>query len=325
MATIRDKRRAEWFWMNKAIMDDYGPKIGSHGIAVYAFLCRCANEQGHAIPSIRFIARQVNLSTNTVMKYLDILSAYHLIECKRRVDDAGDLTSTEYILLHPDSLEDSVGVSTSETPVSVVETGVSTVETPVSTSETPCVVEVSQPLRQVSQQLRYGVSTTETFQDPLNKKREEREDPPLPPMGAETPAAKPKRPRVQSQYTPGFLAWWSVYPATRRVSKPACFERWQADGLEPRSAELVAKIERLIVTAWKHKEPHFIKTSLPYLNEGRYDDDLVPLPEFPAREDTGLSAIGYQNGLNAYHALQKRREHHAGHGGQLPALPGRAE
>ena len=141
MARVRDRRQANWFWMNKNVLDDYGPKIGANGIAVYAFLARCANEQGHAIPSIRYIAKHVGLSTNTVMKYITILEDHGLIEAQKRRDEAGDMTSTEYILLTP-SLDEAIeGVSTSETP------------------KEP---EVSQPLGD-------RVSTSETFQEPLKK------------------------------------------------------------------------------------------------------------------------------------------------------------
>jgi hypothetical protein len=147
--------------------------------------------------------------------------------------------------------------------------------------------------------------------------------PPLPPVGEETQEPPPQRSRPQRQYPPGFLAWWEAYPPSRRVSKPTCLKVWLTNGLEPRSAELVAKIERLLQTSWKNKEPHFVKTSLPYLNEGRYDDDLVPLPTIPAREDTGLSEIGYQNGLAAHDALEAYRRHHAGHRSELLGLPDR--
>jgi DNA-binding transcriptional MocR family regulator len=172
MARVRDRREANWFWMNKAVLDTYGPRIGANGIAIYAFLARCANEQGHAIPSIRFIARHVALSTNTVMKYIDLLAEVGLIEAKTRRDKAGDMTSTEYVLLTPSEDDLETGVSTTETP-----------KWGVSTTETPLPLGVSQPVRQVSQPLQDRVSTSETFQEPLNKKEKNKDLPPLSPKG----------------------------------------------------------------------------------------------------------------------------------------------
>jgi hypothetical protein len=92
------------------------------------------------------------------MKYITILEDHGLIEAQKRRDEAGDMTSTEYILLTP-SLDDAIeGVSTSETPSDVSQPE----RHRVSTSETPKEPEVSQPLGD-------RVSTSETFQEPLNK------------------------------------------------------------------------------------------------------------------------------------------------------------
>ena len=84
--------------------------------------------------------------------------------------------------------------------------------------------------------------------------------------------------RSPRDYTPGFLAWWGAYPTDRRISKLECFKVWKQQNLEPRTAELVEKLERLKETTWKDCEPKYIKTALPYLNSGRYDDDLVSFP-----------------------------------------------
>ena len=97
--------------------------------------------------------------------------------------------------------------------------------------------------------------------------------------------------RRSREYTPGFLAWWSHYPTDRRISKPACFAVWQQHGLEARVDELCEKLDRLKETTWGHCERKYIKTSLPYLNSGRYDDDLMPLEEQTREEASDLAAI----------------------------------
>lgn len=115
----------------------------------------------------------------------------------------------------------------------------------------------------------------------------EKENPPTPFQG-DAPTeengavpAKGKRQRkiqtLRTDYSPGFLAWWGAYPPDRRFDKPICYKRWCELGLESRWQEQVEKIERLKLTTWKDCERKHVKTSLPYLNGGRWDDDLVPL------------------------------------------------
>lgn len=169
MARVRDRRQANWFWMNKDILDIYGPKIGANGIAIYAFLARCANEQGHAIPSIRFIAKHVDLSLNTVRKYLEVLEKVGLIATKLRYDRAGDFSSTEYVLLTPSDAE--------------LDGGGSTIEPPSSTIEPPARGGVVQPLK-------YGGATIEPFQEPLNKKTKDPDLTPLTPQGGKRTTSK---------------------------------------------------------------------------------------------------------------------------------------
>lgn len=130
-----------------------------------------------------------------------------------------------------------------------------------------------------------------------------------------TSARQKKHETHATPYSAGFQAWWQAYPPQRRLSKPACFRVWQTHGLEARTLELLEKLERLKETTWKHCEPHHIKTSLPYLNSGRYDDDLVPLPEIPPIEETGLSQIGYENAKASMRVLERilREENNNAH------------
>ena len=80
------------------------------------------------------------------------------------------------------------------------------------------------------------------------------------------------------EYSPGYLAFWDCYPHERRVSKPTCFQVWQRQALEVRTAEICEKVERLKATSWRGKEPTYIPNTTTWLNQGRYDDDLMPMP-----------------------------------------------
>lgn len=125
----------------------------------------------------------------------------------------------------------------------------------------------------------------------------------IPALKTETVNVKTKKPHSKD-YTPGFLAWWRAYPPSRRLDKPSCFAVWQREQLESRASELLEKLERLKETTWKHTDPHYIKTSLPYLNGGRYDDDLLPLPDMPTQQESGFSEQGYQSALASLKVME---------------------
>lgn len=187
----------------------------------------------------------------------------------------------------------------------------------------PCDV-IRQPMWQnTSGQLTQNVDSnqrlsTKTFYKEENPPTPFQGDAPTEDNGA-VPATGKRQRKIQTlrtDYSAGFLAWWGAYPPGRRLDKPLCFEKWQECELEPRTAELVEKIERLKATTWCHTEPKNIKTSLPYLNSGRYEDDLVPLPDIPTREDTGLSEAGYASAKAAQRAMAElRQEEEEKHGG----------
>jgi hypothetical protein len=139
---------------------------------------------------------------------------------------------------------------------------------------------------------------------------------PLP--GSPASTTPPRR----HDYSPGFTAWWNAYPPTRRLSKPQCFLVWTAEHLEARADELIGKLERLKETTWQHTEPCYIKTSLPYLNSGRYEDDLVPLPALPTQQESGLSPQGYRAALTSQKIMQEMQQHDAGQSGRFLPGPG---
>jgi hypothetical protein len=123
-------------------------------------------------------------------------------------------------------------------------------------------------------------------------------------------AAKKRRTKAATpSYTPGFLQWWAAYPVDRRREQDNCFVVWVREDLEPRAEELVAKIEHLKITEWNRHGPErqFIKTSLPYLNAKRYNDDLHPgaLAFDPSSQ---MSEKGNYNLLVTQQLMEKERE-----------------
>jgi DNA-binding MarR family transcriptional regulator len=92
--------KAEWFWANNALVDDYGPIIGAHGIAVYTALARFADHTRQSWhPSLQTIAKRLKLSRRKVIAIVAQLEACGLIRREPRLDEAGDAQSNRYTLL----------------------------------------------------------------------------------------------------------------------------------------------------------------------------------------------------------------------------------
>lgn len=95
---IRDNRKAGWFWISNEILDVYGPKLGIYAFAVYAVLCRHANNSnGKCCPSIRRMAVMTASSIATVKRSISRLQEIGLISVSR--EGAGPYANNIYTLL----------------------------------------------------------------------------------------------------------------------------------------------------------------------------------------------------------------------------------
>jgi len=89
-----------WFWTNNALVDEYGPIIGAHGIAVYTLLARFTDHTSQGChPSFRTIAKRLKLSRRKVIAIVAQLEACGLIRREPRRDEARDAQSNRYTLL----------------------------------------------------------------------------------------------------------------------------------------------------------------------------------------------------------------------------------
>jgi hypothetical protein len=83
-ARVRDRRRVSWFSVDNEVLDDFGPRIGAHGLAVYCALSRHAragDEQAHV--SVRRLCRQLKMGTTKLLQTLDELREVGLIAIER--------------------------------------------------------------------------------------------------------------------------------------------------------------------------------------------------------------------------------------------------
>ena len=100
--TPRQCRPGAFCWLDTAVIAAYGPRIGAHGIAVYAALAMHASEDTQACwPSIKRLAMLVKLSRATVKRTLRTLEAEGLVHRQARQDAEGDPTSNLYTLTDP--------------------------------------------------------------------------------------------------------------------------------------------------------------------------------------------------------------------------------
>ena len=81
---VRDIRDSDWYWISRSVLEDYAHKIGVIGLALYNIYASYAREKGKAFPSQKTIAKTLNISVPTLIKYNRILEENGLIKIERR-------------------------------------------------------------------------------------------------------------------------------------------------------------------------------------------------------------------------------------------------
>jgi hypothetical protein len=83
-ARVRDRRRASWFSVDNEVLDDFGPRIGAHGFAVYCALARHARAGDERTQvSVRRLCKQLKMGTTKLLQTLDELREVGLIAIER--------------------------------------------------------------------------------------------------------------------------------------------------------------------------------------------------------------------------------------------------
>jgi len=104
---IRDIKDCRWYWIDKAVIHEYAPKIGAMGIAVYSFLASFADNNQKCFPSQKYIAEKFGCSRSTVSKTLKTLEQHGLIKKVKR-----DRYHCTYLLLKARCKAEETQVST---------------------------------------------------------------------------------------------------------------------------------------------------------------------------------------------------------------------
>jgi len=81
---VRDMGDGDWYWVSRRVFEDFAPKIGVIGFALYNAYASYARDKGVAFPSQKTLAEKLGLSVKTIIKYNRVLEANGLIKIERR-------------------------------------------------------------------------------------------------------------------------------------------------------------------------------------------------------------------------------------------------
>lgn len=96
---LLDARRPGFFIVDNELIDNFGPKIGVYGVAVYSLLARFAGSGDASFPSYQTIASKLGMSRFQAIKTVKTLIETSLITCSPRTNQTGDATSNVYTLV----------------------------------------------------------------------------------------------------------------------------------------------------------------------------------------------------------------------------------
>ncbi|MBX9725527.1 MAG: helix-turn-helix domain-containing protein, partial [Candidatus Obscuribacterales bacterium] len=81
---VRDLRNGDWYWVNKALLEEYGERLKPIGIAIYNCLAAHANQEGFCFPSHKHIANKIGASISSVQRGIRQLIKLNLIRKGRQ-------------------------------------------------------------------------------------------------------------------------------------------------------------------------------------------------------------------------------------------------
>lgn len=81
---IRNLRNGDWYWINKAVIQKYAPKIAAIGVAVYSSLASLVDRNQACFPSQRYIAERLGYSRSYINGTLKLLEENGLIKIEKK-------------------------------------------------------------------------------------------------------------------------------------------------------------------------------------------------------------------------------------------------
>ena len=97
---IRDHRSKNWFWVDNAIVDEYGAELGPYALSAYVVLCRMADDKTQTcFPSYKTIADRMGVARPTAIKAIKALEDAGLVDVSFQFTADGDKSSNIYTML----------------------------------------------------------------------------------------------------------------------------------------------------------------------------------------------------------------------------------
>jgi transposase len=81
---VRDIKDGDWYWIPRAVFEDYAFKIRVIGLALYNAYSSYARDKGTAYPSQKVISQKLGISIKTIIRYNKILQDNGLIKIERK-------------------------------------------------------------------------------------------------------------------------------------------------------------------------------------------------------------------------------------------------
>lgn len=82
-AQARHMVKGKWFWMEKAVIRQYAPKVGALGIAVYCYMASLGDARQTCYPSQRHIAHVLGYSRTAINRVIRKLEMAGLVKVDR--------------------------------------------------------------------------------------------------------------------------------------------------------------------------------------------------------------------------------------------------
>lgn len=95
---IKDGRPG-FYMIHNAVLDEHGAEMGPFGIALYNALCRFADRDHTAYPSLKRLATITGMSRRAVVTHLQRLVEMRLVGVEQRKTNAGDADTNLYTIL----------------------------------------------------------------------------------------------------------------------------------------------------------------------------------------------------------------------------------
>ena len=242
---IMDKRIKEKFMMDDAYLNGQARVCGWQATLAYNSLCRHVNTDQVSFPSITLMAEELDVSRDTVMKGIENLAKYHVIEIKRSRTKKGKWLNNSYILIDK---SDWVKAKIDDTQVGVTDTDKGLPKSATATYPCRC-----QPLTHV------GVADCKETHSKETHRKETHRTPPI-------------KKTINSAFMTeeDFTRFWDIYP--RKDAKANAKKIFLKIDQSKLPTILSAVEKQVRCDQWRENGGKFIPMPTTWLNQERWED-----------------------------------------------------